>query len=1240
MAQRRVLLRIDMTFRVHISIFCAAFWFLLAGFVVSVGTVFAADAGPSYDKDVRPILSQYCFKCHGPDDGQRQAGLRLDTSAGATVVLESGKRAIVPGKSSESELLRRVVSDDPDERMPPVSTKFVLTDAQKDTLKTWVAAGAEYKAHWAFVPPRRPVIPTLRIDPVQRATDSAILNPSFDAHNPAVPVPVSPIDAFIVDRLRAANLDQSPAADKYALIRRASLDLIGLPPTIAETDQFVGDKSPDAYERLLDRLLASPHYGERWGRKWLDLARYADTNGYEKDRSRTVWPYRDWVINAINADLPYDQFTIEQLAGDMRPDATVDQRIATGFHRNTMLNEEGGIDPLEFRFYAMTDRVATTATTWLGLTLGCAQCHTHKYDPITHRDYYSFFALLNNADEPEMEIVRPEQVAQRADLERRIEQLEAELPNRFPLPDDYEWRVAQPVSVTSTKSAKMQILDDAAVVVSGETPETDAYEIQINSDFGNVTAIRLEALIDPSLPSKGPGRTPHGNFVLSEITATVASGEKPADSKRLKFARATADFSQNLFPIEKAIDGDATAKSGWAIDTGMGNLNVDRTATFVLSESAGTESSPSKWTIRLEQHYGGKHTLGKFRISLGRMRSDKTVPEAQRRLAHLEQKFGEWRRRERERIVKWMTVAPVAATSNMALLTVLDDSSVIASGDQSKRDVYEIGLANLLANVTALRIEALPDTSLPKNGPGRIYYEGPFGDFFLSEVSLSADQRPVKLVHPSHSFAAGQGAPACLDGNPQTGWSIDGGQGKPHVAVFRFEKPLERAKRLDLTLLFERYYACGLGRFRVSVTDDPRPVEATSVPTNLEPLILQESNDAAAKAMLIRYYCSIAPEMANERKPIEQLRRQLAAVATALVMKERPANNPRITRRHHRGEFLQPKEIVEPTGLSMLPPLRSDRPATRLGLAEWLVGPDNPLAGRVTVNRHWATLFGRGIVKTTEDFGSQGASPTHPELLDWLALELAGDGEASVQRPTRWSIKRLHRLLTSSGTYRQSSRVSPESLEKDPGNELLGRGPRFRMEAELVRDSALRISGLLSEKIGGPSVFPPQPASVTTEGTYGSLAWTVSPGEDKYRRSLYTFSKRTSPYAMFMTFDGPSGEACIARREVTNTPLQALTMLNDTVMIEAAQSVGREFASRSDPERQRLSDLFRHCVTRPAADDELGLLQRYLKDQAGRLDRNELDVNLIAGPGDNAKSRAAWTLVARSLLNLDEAITK
>ena len=1203
---------------------------LALALAISVTVAQAAD-GPDYGRDVRPILSQFCFKCHGPDETKREAELRLDLREEAIKPASSGERPIVPTEPAASELIRRILSTDGDLQMPPPSAKAVLSDAQKKTLQDWVAAGAEYKPHWSFVPPLRPVVPS-------------VAQGSW---------PRNGVDALILSKLESEHLAPSPEADRTTLIRRVSLDLIGLPPSPEEADEFLNDLAPDAYEKLVDRLLASPHYGERWGRRWLDLARYADSNGYEKDRTRSIWPYRDWVIKALNANMPFDQFSIEQLAGDMLPAATQDQRIATGFHRNTMLNEEGGIDPLEFRFYAMTDRVATTATVWLGLTLGCAQCHTHKYDPITHRDYYSFFALLNNADEPEIDVVQSDIQYKRQELERRIAMLQADLPNRFPLPEEFDWTTSKPTVAKSANGAKLESNSDGIVFVSGPTPETDAYQIEFESDLSDVVAIRLEALSDPKLPSKGPGRTPHGNFVLGEFSADVQSPAESAEPQRLKFTRATADFSQENFPVEKAIDGDVKT-GGWAID-GPGEWNVTRTAVFLVEQPVVTQGKPARWTFRLEQQYGKQHTIGKFRISLGRRNPSDAGSEGDRRRAHRNRKFGEWLAAEKNKVVEWTVLKPTAASADLPLLTIQDDDSILVSGDMSKRDLYDIKFAsassqsstNSKAAWTALRIEALPDPSLPKNGPGRVYYEGPFGDFFLSEVTLRANGQAVKLTSPSQSFASGGNTAAmALDGNQQTGWSISGGQGKSHVAVFRFEQPIERDAQFDLSMLFERYYAAGLGRFRVSVTADFGAVEASSFPVQLEPLLLSlrkstSSNlPSEADSVLLKQFCEVAPELAGERQAITTLRGQLAAYPSTLVFKERPSRNPRATQRYHRGEFLQPKELVEPAMLSALPELPKGQSVDRLTLAKWLVSPDNPLGARVTVNREWMAFFGRGIVRTVDDFGSQGASPTHAALLDWLAVELGG----SKQAPTKvapWDMKRLHRLIATSATYRQSSRVTPELLAKDAQNEWLARGPRSRLEAEIVRDAALQASGLLSHKMLGPSVFPTQPSSVTTEGTYGGLAWNLSPGEDRYRRTLYTFSKRTAPFAMSLTFDGPSGEACIARREVTNTPLQALTLLNDTVFVEAAQSLGREFSSRSGSVDERLTLLFRRCLTRPPVVEELAALKQFYQDQLSYLETNAIDVKAIAGPGtETFKDRAMWTLVARAILNLDEAVTK
>jgi hypothetical protein len=1182
--------------------------------LLSTAFLLAAQVGPvrgepvDFSRDVRPILSRHCFKCHGPDDKARKAKLRLDVRDAATAQTKGGQRPIVPGKPDESELVRRISSADETEVMPPPATKNPLSVAQQQLLRQWIAEGAEYQPHWAFVPPRQEPLPPVR------QTDW----------------PRNAIDYFVLGRLEAAGLRPAPPADRYTLVRRLYLDLIGLPPTPEEADAFVQDPAPDAYERIVDGLLASPHYGERWARRWLDLAHYADTNGYEKDRVRTIWPYRDWVIDALNADLPFDRFTIEQLAGDLLPGATVQQKIATGFYRNTMLNEEGGIDPLEFRFHAMTDRVGTTGTVWLGLTLGCAQCHTHKFDPLPHREYYQVMAFLNNADEPEMDVPRPDLVARRTDIARQVAARVADLPNRFPPDGSLRWHTPQPVSVVSAAGATAEKLDDASVRFSGKDPEEDTYTVVIDSDLTGVVALRVEALTDPVLPSTGPGRTPHGNFVLTEITATAAPRNEPEKAQAVKLVRAEADAAQEGFPAANAIDGNP--KTGWAIHV-QGTWNVNRTATFTLEKPAGFPGG-TRWTIQLGQQHGSHHTLGRVRLGFGQPSSDDRPVEVRRR-DHLERKFNEWLKQEESKAVRWTVLRPVEAKSNLPLLTVLDDGSVLASGDQTKRDVYDVLFRGDLHGVTALRLEVLPDDSLPKRGPGRVYYEGAFGDFFLSEVTLTAGGEPVRFGRASQDFADGtNNAAAAIDGNPLTGWSINRGQGQVHAAVFNLAAPLGDVREMSLRLVFERYYSAPLGRFRVSVTTDTRPVEARGQPADVEELLLLPAGQRseAQRERLLRHYLSVAPELAAERDAIQKLRDQQPAFPTTLVLAERPPSNPRPTFLHRRGEFLQPTDPVEPDVPAILPPLPKDAPRNRLTFARWLVAPENPLVGRVTMNRHWAAFFGRGLVRTTEDFGYQGERPTHPELLDWLAVELMRQG---------WSMKQMHRLIVTSATYRQSARVTPELQARDPQNRLLARGPRFRLEAELIRDLALKSSGLLSPRLGGPSVFPPQPASVTSEGTYGALSWTVSAGPDRYRRGLYTFSKRTAPYAMFNTFDAPSGEACVARREVSNTPLQALTLLNDAVFVEAAQALGRTLAAQPSSVEARTSELFRRCVTRPPSPDEVALLVKFYEAQKQRFVSKELDAAAVAGPGSgDLIERATWTAVARIVFNLDETITR
>jgi hypothetical protein len=1153
-----------------------------------------------FNRDIRPVLSANCLKCHGIDENARKSKLRLDSRQTAIGPAKSGKTAIVPGHPESSELVRRVFSNDPDEVMPPSSTKVTLSDAQKSLLRQWISEGAAYKVHWAFVAPVQAPVPA-----VARAGWAR-----------------NPIDHFIQARLEADGLEPSPEADKYTLIRRVYLDLIGLPPTPAEADAFAHDPSPDAYEKLVDRLLANPHYGERWARRWLDLARYADTNGFEKDRVRSIWPYRDWVINALNADMPFDQFTIKQLAGDMLPNATSEDRIATGFHRNTMLNEEGGIDPLEYRFRAAIDRTNTTGTAWLGLTVRCAQCHTHKFDPITQTEYYRLMAIVNNADEPELSVPDPQVAARRAEIETKIARLTTELPDKFR--DDAPTNWETPIAMVKTEGSDAQRMDDGSWRFVGPSPERDTYTFTFDTTFDNVDRVRLETMLDGNT---GPGRTPHGNFVLSQITATVAPIEATDQTRPVHLIRAEADVAQSGFPVEAAIDG--TAESGWALDTGVRPIGA-HTATFYLDKPVRLGRG-AQWVIKLHQQYGQHHTIARLRLSLGSAHASK--PGDHR--AALDRAFAVWVDHESAKAVRWTALRPDQMHSTTPFLTLQPDGSILAGGDISKSDTYELTFRDVPKGITAVRLEVLPDANLPHGGPGMVYYEGTFGDFFLSEINLAADGKAAKFAKASESFAAGKFVAAnAIDGDPQTGWSVGGAQGKANLAIFSLAEPIAEANELSLKMLFERYFAAPLGHFRISVSTEPRAADSSTLPADVEEVLATpaDSRTAAQHDLLFTQFLTVAPELAEGRKEIEQLRASIPNAPTTLVLCERPAGHDRPNFVHHRGEFLQPEARVEPGVPAFLPQLPQGEPINRLTFARWLVSPENPLTARVTVNRQWQAFFGRGIVRTLQDFGYQGDLPTHPELLDWLAIEFQKNG---------WSLKRLDRLIVTSATYRQSSLVTPELLARDPQDILLSRAPRFRLEAELVRDSALASAGLLSEKIGGPSVFPPQPASVTTEGTYGALAWKASTGEDRFRRSLYTFSKRTAPFALYNTFDGPTGEECVAQRDVSDSPLQALSLLNDTVFIEADQALGQALAAEKGTDEQKASEVFRRCLTRSPDADELAMLTDFAARQRERFADKHLDPTKLAGKtkGD-AVEQATWAAVARAVMNLDEAVTR
>ncbi|MCB1063424.1 MAG: PSD1 domain-containing protein [Verrucomicrobiae bacterium] len=982
-------------------------------FLVTLASA-SGDEPVDFSRDIRPILGNRCFKCHGFDDHTREADLGLHTFEHATRDL-GGYFAIKPGDPEASNIIERMMSDDPDEVMPPPkANKPKLSPEELDLFRRWIAQGAKYQEHWAFEKPIRPKLP------------------GDEAANPAIK---NPIDSFVRRRLDQENLGPAPEADPITLIRRLSLDLIGLPPTPEEADAFAKAYATDgehAYAAAINRLLESKQYGERWARQWLDLARYADTNGYEKDRPRSIWPYRDWVIRALNADMPFDQFSIEQIAGDMLPNATLDQRIATGFHRNTMLNEEGGIDPLEYRFYAMVDRVATTGTIWMGLTTGCAQCHTHKYDPITHTDYYAMMALLNNADEPAITVPDPEVDAKRAAAEEQIAKVETELLGK----------------------------------------------------------------IDPT-------------------------------------------------------------------------------------------------------------------------------------------KYQAWLSKQREQSAEWTALSPIAMESNLPRLEHEGDGVIFASGDFTKRDVFKLtyDLSKIKEPVTAIRLEALPDERLPANGPGAAYYEGRSGDFFLSELKATVGGKAVTFSSGSEDFgkiAVGSGkavAANVFDQNGSTGWSTATAEGKPHELVLNLAQPLASAGELKVELLFERHYVAALGKFRLAVATANHPVAARALPP-VDPLSASEHDLQLA-------YVRSAPEMAETRKPLEALENKLPEPPTTLAMREWPAGHQRPTHRHHRGEYLKAEELVEPAVPAVFPPLPDGAPANRLSFAKWLVDAErNPLVARVTVNRAWRAFFGHGLVDTAGDFGLQSTLPTHPELLDWLAVEFVERG---------WSMKQLHRLIVTSATYRQDARVTPELVTRDPNNRLLARGPRFRLDGEIIRDSALAASGLLSEKLGGPSVFPPQPASVAA-AAYGGTKWNVSTGEDRYRRSLYTFSKRTAPFAAYLTFDGPTGENCIAQRERSNTPLQALTLMNDEMFTEAAAALADSTLSGLGPNPVNsetvAAALFRRVLTREPDQSELTDLIGYYESQLTRLKAGELAPAKVGFNKDATPELAAWTMVARAILNLDEAVTK
>ena len=1005
----------------------------------------SAGDSPLFATEVRPILASRCYRCHGPS--MQQNGLRLDSLAAILKGSETGK-IVVPGKPQSSRLMRRLLAEERP-RMPydgpPLSSPEIAS------IRKWIDAGApgpdssapmqvaKSPKHWSYVAPVRPEAPE-------------VSNSEW---------PKNPIDNFILAKLTKEGLKPSPEASKTTLIRRVYLDLIGLPPTPAQVDAFVADRSPNAYEKVVDQLLASPRYGERWARPWLDLARYADSNGYEKDRQRTAWEYRDWVIRALNQNMPFSEFTMEQIAGDMLPHPTQDQLIATGFNRNSMLNQEGGIDIDEYYWYSLVDRTNTTASVWLGSTLGCAQCHNHKFDPFPQKDYYRFLAFFSNSEhfaegtgdrwmmEPNLPLPNPEQEKESKAIQSKIDRLQAALKTQTPALDaeqqawerqltaaDEQWSAVQTTQAVSAGGATLKMLPDASILASDKNPEADSYTLTAHTDLTKVSAVRIEVLPDASLPKGGPGRDAEGNFFLSDFDLEIASPEKDQPQK-VAWKSAKADESQSGYEAKNIVNKKEDKLVGWAIESGE-NRDWKRQVVFVPKQ-------------------------------------------------------------------------PV-------------------------------------------------------------------------EISAGA------------------------------------------TLTFRLAHRMRHASR-------------NLGRFRVSLTSADDPQFIVRIPAGLRPRLTkpEEQRTAEQREKLSAAFRSVAPsldparaQMASSKKELEKLQ-----IPTAMILRELPGTDHPSAYLRERGTFTSPGELVHADVPAAFNPLPKDVPPNRLGLARWLVSKDNPLTARVTVNHFWQTIFGRGLVETSEDFGSQGDPPTHPKLLDWLATEFMQSG---------WDMKHMQKLMVMSAAYRQDSHVTPDLVERDPYNHFYARGPRFRVESEMVHDMALAESGLLSSKMYGPSVFPYQPAGVW-DIPYSKEKWIESKGEDRYRRSVYTFMRRSAPYPSLVTYDAPSRELCTVRRVRTNTPLQALTSLNDPFFVDAARAMARRMATEGgDSVTGRIQYGYRLVVSREASQAELDRVLAFYNEQLANYRQDEpAALKLVAAnaaPPSDASEMAALTMVANVLLNMDQSVTK
>ncbi len=1117
--------------------------------------------------EIRPILSKHCFPCHGPDEGHRQADLRLDDRE---VALEFG--AIVPGAPDDSELVRRITSEDVEERMPPAETGRSLTADEIKKIREWISAGAEYSRHWSYEPPQRTPLPK-------------VSNPKWCCNA---------IDYFVLARLDAAGLKPEPEADRYHLIRRLSLDLTGLPPSIEVVDAFVRDNRPDAYERLVDRLLSSPAYGEHWARKWLDLARYADTTGYEKDSKRTIWPYRDWVINALNADMPFDKFTIEQLAGDLLPSPSDEQIIATAFHRNTMQNDEGGTDDEEYRVAAVIDRISTTMQVWMGMTAGCAQCHTHKYDPLSHREFYELFAFFNqtaDADRYDQEplFLTPtvEQKQLKAELDRQLAECEKEYESRIEslAAAQREWEAAvaaeiawQPLAateVTSQGGATCTVQGDGSILVSGTLPKTDTYTVRATTNLKRITAVRLEALPHESLPHGGPGRaTEDGGFVLSRMEVF----EEPiTPAENVTFVRVELPDRHDYLTMSE-------------VEVFRGDENVARAGTARQSSTA----------------YEGEARLAIDGSTHPHFATGRSISHT----AFNDNPWWEVELREPTRVDRVVLWNEDAHPYRMI-------GSRVSLLDSDRNPIWQ----RTLLFSPDLRAELTVDGERTPR-------------FARASADCERKDYPASHVIEFHDRA-------------KHGWSPEPQSHGPQTIILGLEQPIESDADMSLRFVLDQQTQIEgrggqvLGHFRLLVTDDPRAAKAATAPAEIREIagIAPENRTADDAEKIAQYFRSTVPELTRLVAKREDIKRRLTEEYKpdkTPIMKELAADKQRTTHIFIRGSFLSPGEEVSADTPDIFPAFPENLPRNRLGFAQWLVDRNNPLTARVVANRHWEQLFGTGIVLTSEDFGSQGTLPTHAELLDWLAVEFM---EKS------WSLKQLTKTIVMSAAYRQSANTTAGKLAVDPDNRLISRGPRVRLTAEQIRDQVLSASGLLSRKMGGPSVMPPQPDGVW-QVVYSDDRWQTSQGEDRYRRGLYTFWRRTSPYPSAMALDAPSRETCTIRRITTNTPVAAFALLNDPAYIEAAQALARRIVEfESADTATRVTFAFRRVLSRQPKPQEVDRLvrlfyserQHYEQDAEAAVAIATSELGSADEPLDMAEL-AAWTVVSNVLLNLDEAL--